>query len=141
MRSFPLISEDRINNRVETINGHIPGCKIQKELTDFTDRENRGKLDSFLAELENFEKVGVPKLKFKKNEITTFIKNLKRLLTSKVTSIETEVTVNCVSGEVIHEPKDCKPVEWSALCYISVKKLIEKKGELDKLFVCKRLGF
>lgn len=136
LKSFPLISQTRINDGSKRTNNLFTNIQISKELTAFVENK-RGELDEFLAKLEKFD---TSKLKFKKKEITDFTNNIKRLLTSKSANIEVEVALNLKTGEVTTNTSS-EPCEWHAFNYIIVAPMIEEVKQNDKLFVCKMLNF
>lgn len=118
LNSFPIISENRINNGTKTTTDIFTNIEISKEFTEFVETK-RGELDEFLAKLEIFDS---SKLMFKKKEIISFINNTKRLLTSKANT-------------------NGKSFEWSAFNYIIVYKIIKEQKNINKLFVYKILNF
>lgn len=130
LKSFPLISENRINNRTETKIEDFTNIKISKEFTDFVETK-RVDLDEFLAKLERFD---TSKLIFKKKEISSFINNTKRLLTSKASNIQ--INISEVNTKMIG-----KSIEWSAFNYIMVYNIMKDQKYINKLYVCKILNF
>ena len=137
LKSFPLISENRINEGSKTTVDIFTNIQISKELTEFVETK-RGEVDEFLAKLEKFDET---KLLFKKKEITSFILNIKRLLTSKAANIQVEATLNLTTKEITTEITG-KPFEWTAFNYIMVDKITkEEEKQVDKLFICKILNF
>jgi hypothetical protein len=136
LQSFPLISENRINEGSKTTVNHFTNIQISKELTEFVETK-RGDVDEFLAKLENFDGT---KLLFKKKEITSFINNIKRLLTSKVANIQFEATLNITTKEITTNTSG-KSFEWTAFNYIMVDKIMKDEKQVDKLYICKFLNF
>lgn len=136
LKSFPLISENRINGGTETKIEDFTNIKISKEFTDFVETK-RGNLDEFLAKLERFD---TSKLIFKKKEILSFINNTKRLLTSKASNIQIDATFDINTGKV-NTKMIGKSIEWSAFNYIMVDKIMKEQKYIDKLYVCKILNF
>lgn len=141
LQSFPLISENRIKEGSKTSGNvlrldYLHTIQISKELTDFVDSK-KGELDEFLAKLE---KLDISKLKFKKKEITSFINNIKRLLTSKASNIQIESSLEFNTNKITTNTKS-EPVEWSAFNYIMVDKVMKDKTQVNKLFVFKILNF
>ena len=80
------------------------------------------------------------KLIFKKKEIISFIRNIKRLLTSKATNLQIEGFLDLKTNEISTEIKG-KSFEWCAFNYIMIHKIMEDSKEINKLFVCKFLNF
>lgn len=136
LKSFPLISENRINDGTETKIEDFTNIKISKEFTDFVETKI-GDLDEFLAKLERFD---TSKLIFKKKEISSFINNTKRLLTSKASNIQIDTTIDINTGEV-NTKMIGKSIEWSAFNYIMVYNIMKDQKYIDKLYVCKILNF
>jgi hypothetical protein len=136
LKSFPLISKNRINEGSKTSVNNMTNIQISKELTEFVETK-RGDVDEFLAKLEKFDET---KLLFKKKEITSFILNIKRLLTSKAANIQIEATLNLKTKEITTE-KTVKPFEWTAFNYIRVDEIMKEENQVDKLFICKILNF
>jgi len=136
LQSFPLISENRINDGTKTKNVSFTNIQISKEFTEFVETK-RCELDEFLAKLERFD---VSKLRFKKKEIISFINNTNRLLTSKAVNIQFESTLNIVTKETTTNISG-KSFEWSAFNYIMIDKIMKDKKQIDKLFICKFLNF
>lgn len=136
LQSFPLISENRIDDGTKTTIDTFTNIQISKEFSEFVETK-RGELDEFLAKLERFDE---SKLRFKKKEITSFINNTKRLLTSKAANIQIEATLNIATKEITTNTSG-KSFEWSAFNYIMVDKIMKEEKQVDKLYVCKFLNF
>jgi len=136
LKSFPLISENRINEGSKTSLNNITNIQISKELAEFVETK-KGEIDEFLAKLEKFDET---KLLFKKKEITSFIHNIKRLLTSKASNIQIKATINLKQKEITTETTR-KPFEWTTFNYIIVYKIMKEEKHVDKLFICKILNF
>lgn len=137
LQSFPLISDNRINGGIKTTtNDNFTKKQISKELTDFVDSK-KGELDEFLARLEKFD---VSKLKFKKKEITYFINNIKRLLMSKSSNIQIELSLEFKPSRVTTKTSS-KSFEWCASNYSMVSGVMDDQKQVNKLFICKMLNF
>lgn len=136
LKSFPLISENKINNGTKSTTDLFTNIQISKEFTEFVETK-RGELDEFLANLEKFN---VSKLIFKKKEILSFINNAKRLLTPKSSNIQIDATIDVNTGEV-NTKMSGKSIEWCAFNYIMVVKIMKDQKNIDKLYVCKILNF
>lgn len=136
LQSFPLISENRIKEGTKTTVDMFTNIQISKEFTEFVETK-RSELDEFLAKLERFDD---SKLRFKKQEIKSFVANIKRLLTSKATNIQIEATLDIKTNKMTTNTSG-KSFEWSAFNYIMVDKIMKDKDKFDKLFVCKFLNF
>lgn len=136
LKSFPLISENRIGSGTETKIKDFTNIQISKEFTEFVETK-RVDLDEFLAKLERFD---TSKLIFKKKEITSFVNNTKRLLTSKASNIKIDATIDINTGEV-NTRMIGKSIEWSAFNYIMVYNIMKEQKNIDKLYVCKILNF
>jgi len=135
LNSFPLISENKINNGTKTTTGYFTNIQISKELTEFVDTK-KVDLDEFLAKLERFD---TSKLIFKKKEITSFVNNTKRLLISKASNIQIDATID-INTRKVNTKMSGKSVEWSAFNYIMVYETMKDKY-IDNLYVCKILNF
>lgn len=136
LQSFPMISENRINDGSKTTTDQLTNMKISKELTDFVDNK-KGEFDEFLAKLEKFN---VSKLRFKKQEITDFINNIKRLLTSKAANIKMDLYLDYKTNKITTNTSS-EAIEWCAFNYIMVDKIMKDQKEVNKLFVCKIFNF
>lgn len=136
LQSFPLISENRIKEGTKTTVDMFTNIQFSKEFTEFVETK-RGELDVFLAKLERFDD---SKLRFKKQEIKSFVANIKRLLISKAANIQIEATLDIKTNKITTNTSG-KPFEWSAFNYIMVDKIMKDKDKFDKLFVCKFLNF
>jgi len=136
LKSFPLISESRIKDGTKTTIDNLTNIHISEEFTEFVETK-KGELDEFLVKLERFDS---SKLIFKKKEITLFINNIKRLLTSKAFNIQIETSLN-IDKKEINMNTISKSFEWSAFNYVMIDKIIKDQKNIDKLFVCKILNF
>jgi hypothetical protein len=136
LKSFPLISENKLNNGNKTTTDLFTNIQISKEFTEFVDIK-RVDLDEFLAKLERFD---TSKLIFKKKEITSFVNNIKRLLTSKASNIQIDATIDINTGKV-NTIMSGESIEWSAFNYIMVYNITKEQKNIDKLYVCKILNF
>jgi len=136
LQSFPLISENRINDGSKTTINNYTQIQISKELTNFADNK-KVELDVFLAKLE---KIDVSKLKFKKKEITDFINNIKRLLASKAANIQIESSLELKTNKLTTSIGS-ESFEWCAFNYIMVDKIMKDQKQVDKMFICKILNF
>ena len=136
LQSFPLISEHRTNEGSKTIDNDIRKIEISKELTEFAESK-KGDLDEFLAKLEKFDE---SKVRFKKKEITSFIRNVKRLLTSKSSNITIEGNLDLKTNEFSTKIKG-KPFEWTACNYITIYEIMKDEKKINKLFLLKLLNF
>jgi len=136
LKSFPLISENRINDGTKTTTNIFTNIQISKEFTEFVETK-RGELDEFLTKLERFDS---SKLIFKKKEISSFINNTKRLLTSKATKIQVEAILNIETKEITTNSTG-KSIEWNAFNYILIDKIMKEQKNIDKLFICKFLNY
>lgn len=136
LQSFPLISKHKINDGTKTVVNDFTNIQMSKEFTEFVETK-RSDLDEFLAKLERFDD---SKLKLKKQEIKSFISNIKKILTSKATNMQVEVTLNAKTNDITTKTTG-KQFEWCAFNYIMVDKIMKNKNKFDKLFVCKFLKF
>lgn len=137
LQSFPLISENEIDNGVKKIENKFYNQKsISQEFTDFVESK-KGDLDEFLAKLEKFDET---KLKFKKKEINSFIKNIKRILTSKSANIKIKQIFDLKTNEITNKIES-KSFKWSAFNYVLIKDILNDKENVNKLYFCKFFGF
>lgn len=136
LQSFPIISEHKINDGTKTNVNSYKNIQISKELTEFVESK-KNDLDEFLAKLEKFDE---HKLKFKKDEIKYFIRNIKRLLTSKSAKITINATLDFSTKKLNTEMKG-KSFEWSAFNYLMINEIMKDDKKIDKLFICKFLNF
>jgi hypothetical protein len=134
LNSFPIISENKINEETKTIinNNYINYTLISKEFNIYVETK-MCELDEFLAKLEKFD---VSKVKFKKKEINCTISAIKNILTSKAISVEYDMLINT---KQINENVLFEPFKWNSFNYLLVREIIEKKR--NNLFVFKRLMF
>lgn len=137
LESFPLISEHRVNDGTKIFSGNFTNVQISNELTEFVETK-KGNLDEFLAKLEKFDE---SKLKFKKKEITSFIRNIKRLLKAKAYDITTEGTLNLKTNEFIASDFKAKPIEWAAQNYYMANMMMKDQEKINELYVFKKLKF
>lgn len=135
LQSFPLISENRINNGIETTIDTFTYIKISKEFTEFVETK-KGELDVFLAKLEKFDE---SKLKFKKKEITRFIENFKRILVTRSTHIQLTCLSDINTKKITTENCTTDKFEWCAFNYLFAMYLITDNK--DQLYVFKKLNF